>query len=72
MLLQSGFRVTILEARDRIGGRICQTKMRSGQIVDLGANWIHGTDDNPIFEIAKQTSTETHCFKEDPHVFGDE
>lgn len=55
--MQNGFRVTILEARDRIGGRVHQKQLANGHLVDLGPNWIHGTDDNPILDIAKQTNT---------------
>lgn len=64
ILLQHGFDVTILEARDRIGGRVCQTKLPSGQLVDLGPNWIHGTNDNPILGLAKETGTLTHGWDE--------
>jgi monoamine oxidase len=53
-----------LEARDRIGGRVCQTTLPSGQLVDLGPNWIHGTDDNPILDLAKDTGTVTHGWDE--------
>lgn len=60
ILLQHGFKVTILEGRDRIGGRIHQSTLPTGQAVDLGANWIHGTETNPIFEIAKATGTTLH------------
>ena len=43
-------RVKILEARDRIGGRI-HTNHDFG--VEMGAGWIHGTNlANPIYELA--------------------
>ncbi|MEM7072128.1 MAG: FAD-dependent oxidoreductase [Pseudomonadota bacterium] len=42
-LSDSGYDVTVFEARDRIGGRIW-TDMRLGIPLDLGASWIHGTD----------------------------
>jgi phytoene dehydrogenase-like protein len=64
LLLQHGFDVTILEARERIGGRLHQVKLSSGQVVDAGANWIHGTDKNPIMELAKQTNTPTHSVRD--------
>lgn len=31
----------------------------NGHTVDLGPNWIHGTTDNPILDLAKQTGTAT-------------
>ncbi|KAH7380325.1 amine oxidase [Phaeosphaeria sp. MPI-PUGE-AT-0046c] len=58
ILLQHGVKVTILEGRDRVGGRLCQSSAL-GHTVDLGPNWIHGTDDNPILDLAKQTNTLT-------------
>ncbi|KAF3490881.1 uncharacterized protein GIQ15_00398 [Arthroderma uncinatum] len=63
VLLQSGMKVTILEARDRIGGRVCQSNV-GGASVDLGAhpsgpNWIHGTQNNPLVEISERSNTIT-------------
>jgi monoamine oxidase len=46
--------VLILEARDRIGGRIRTSRLWSGLPVDLGAGWIHGTDGNPLTQLAAQ------------------
>ncbi len=43
--------VVVLEARDRIGGRIWTSNF-GGQPIDLGASWIHGVDGNPIARIA--------------------
>ncbi|KAF2278722.1 amine oxidase [Westerdykella ornata] len=58
VLLQHGAKVTMIEGRDRIGGRLCQGKVH-GNLVDLGPNWIHGTDSNPILDLAKETGTLT-------------
>ena len=59
VLLKYGFKVTILEGRNRIGGRVHQAKLQNGRLADLGPNWIHGTKNNPINDIAKKTGTET-------------
>ncbi|KAH7407511.1 hypothetical protein BKA64DRAFT_572123 [Cadophora sp. MPI-SDFR-AT-0126] len=72
VLLQRGFDVTILEGRDRIGGRVTQTKLSSGHVVDLGANWIHGTESNPIMDLAKLTNTPTHGWGESFNVFDED
>jgi len=58
LLVAAGFDVTILEARDRIGGRLCQSS-RLGLPLDLGASWIHGTQDNPIVGLAKEAGAST-------------
>ncbi|GHJ48203.1 hypothetical protein Cs7R123_55450 [Catellatospora sp. TT07R-123] len=49
-LRERGHHVTVLEARDRIGGRI----WTDAHGVDLGAHWIHGTDGNPITELVER------------------
>jgi phytoene dehydrogenase-like protein len=36
VLIQHGFKVTVLEARDRIGGRCHQASLPCGNLVDLG------------------------------------
>ncbi|EEH33364.1 hypothetical protein PAAG_04414 [Paracoccidioides lutzii Pb01] len=67
ILINRGFRVTILEARDRIGGRICQSDV-GGFEVDVGPNWIHGTQNNPIADLSNSTKTITHAWDGLPHV----
>ncbi|QDS76040.1 hypothetical protein FKW77_005306 [Venturia effusa] len=63
ILLQQGVRVTIFEARNRVGGRLCQAKV-GDHLVDLGPNWIHGTENNPILDLVKETGTQTHSWGE--------
>lgn len=43
----------ILEARDRVGGRIWTVSLER-EPVDLGASWIHGKRGNPIARLAKK------------------
>lgn len=49
---QAGATVTVLEARDRIGGRVC-TDTTWGVPVELGAAWIHGVRGNPITSLVR-------------------
>lgn len=51
-LSAQGIDVTVLEARDRIGGRIHSDKSW-GAPVELGAAWIHGLTGNPVTPLAK-------------------
>lgn len=57
-LAAAGAQVTVLEGRDRTGGRI-HTVKTNGRPVDLGASWLYGSDDNPIAKIAKQANAPT-------------
>jgi monoamine oxidase len=52
-LKNMGHSVTILEGRDRIGGRIWTSTKWSDMPLDLGATWIHGISKNPLTTIAK-------------------
>lgn len=47
LLHDSGFKVTVLEARERIGGRVW-TDNRLGAPLDLGGSWVHGVEGNPL------------------------
>ena len=52
-LVDYGFDVKILEARDRPGGRIW-TDRSLGVPIDLGAGWIHGWRSNPLYSLTRQ------------------
>jgi monoamine oxidase len=52
MLHDRGYRVQVLEARDRLGGRIWTSTKWPDMPLDLGASWIHGIDGNPLTELA--------------------
>lgn len=52
-LLEFGLEnILILEAENRIGGRI-YTQQFGDNFVDLGAQWVHGEIDNVVYEIVR-------------------
>ena len=52
LLAHGGHHVIVLEARDRIGGRVW-THRADGHVTDLGASWIHGIRDSPVAAAAE-------------------
>jgi monoamine oxidase len=44
-LHDAGLSVTVLEARDRVGGRVLSVELENGEIAELGAEWIMPDDD---------------------------
>lgn len=59
--------VLLLEARDRLGGRIFTSRCWPDAPVDLGAVWIHGAKDNPLAVLAKQWQLATQKIDEEQH-----
>lgn len=51
-LQQLGHEVVIVEARQRIGGRIWTSNHWPDMPLDLGATWIHGVQGNPLTALA--------------------
>lgn len=70
VLTDEGFSVFVLEARERIGGRM-HTDDSLGFPIDLGAAWIHGADGNPLVELVDATGTATHITDPDDFVLYD-
>lgn len=67
-LRERGARFVVLEARDRVGGRvhtIACTSSGSTMHIDLGASWITGEDGNSLLALAREngvgaTESKTH------------
>ncbi len=57
-LRAKGIDVTVVEARDRIGGRVHSVE-RYGTTIDLGASWIHDSRGNPLTAVAKSAGIST-------------
>ncbi len=53
-LVAKGYTVTMVEARDRIGGRTHTDRTSLSKSVDLGAGWIHEAVGNPITNLCKK------------------
>ncbi len=52
-LMDGGVSVEVLEARDRIGGRVFTTDTWPDLPIDIGASWIHGRKGNPLTPLAE-------------------
>ena len=62
-LRKKGWGVTILEARERVGGRVwSRTDWKGKSPMDMGASWIHGVSGNPMTEQAQREGIRTVPF----------
>lgn len=53
-LVKSGLKnVVILEAMDYAGGRTHTVRPFGENIIEMGATWIHGQKNNPLYQLAK-------------------
>lgn len=59
-LAAASLKVVVLEARDRVGGRIW-TDTSLGAPIDMGAAWIHGHKGNPLVALAGEMKLETRA-----------
>lgn len=67
-IADAGYRVVVLEARDRVGGRVWSWS-GWGSPIELGANWIHTIKGNPLVTLARQAGVSTTI---DPEEDGEE
>jgi polyamine oxidase len=65
LLAKAGVKVTVLEARNRVGGRIhtcnvydqsihAHSQQSGSNLVDLGASFVHGIIGNPVTALQKE------------------
>jgi monoamine oxidase len=57
-LVDLDYDVIVLEATDRIGGRL-RTDRSLGAPFEVGAGWIHGPNGNPVSDLAKAAGSTT-------------
>lgn len=58
-LADNDYDVIVLEGRERLGGRTWTSQHWPDMPLDMGASWIHGIEDNPIYELAQQLKLQT-------------
>ena len=63
-LKEKGYTVIVLEAQEKVGGRI-RTDRSLGVAFDEGASWIHGPSGNPITNLASQSGANTFLTSDD-------
>ena len=52
-LTQTNHEVTVLEARDRVGGRVHSVTLSNGEVAELGGEWI-SSDQRWVVELARE------------------
>lgn len=58
ILHDRGFQVRVLEAQEKVGGRL-RSNRSLGIAFDEGASWIHGVKKNPIADLAQKAGMNT-------------
>ncbi|MFD6438403.1 FAD-dependent oxidoreductase [Peribacillus sp. NPDC060186] len=66
-LFDKGMNVTVIEGRNRIGGRIWTDRSINNIPLDMGASWVHGIKGNPIYDLAKKNNIDTYITNYDSH-----
>lgn len=64
-LREFGAEPLVLEARDRVGGRVVTDRTWPDCPADLGASWVHGTDENPVVPVIRNAKLRMMRTRED-------
>jgi monoamine oxidase len=67
-LAARGVRVAVLEARDRVGGRLVTVALR-GHPVDLGGHWLHAGPINPLVRLGTQRGEPLRVAAQESHLW---
>src|SRR5215216_5386607 len=57
-LQRKGFDIVLLEARDRVGGRVLNEPIGDGKVVEVGGQWVGPTQDR-MYELISELGLET-------------
>jgi monoamine oxidase len=57
-LQRQGIDVVLLEARDRVGGRVLNEPIGDGKVVEVGGQWV-GPGQDRLYAMARETGVET-------------
>jgi monoamine oxidase len=57
-LQKGGARVAVVEARDRVGGRVVNEPIGDGKVVELGGQWV-GPGQDRLYALAREVGVET-------------
>jgi monoamine oxidase len=60
-LRQAGCDLVVLEARGRLGGRAFTDVAASPHALDIGCEWLHSADRNPLVQVARQLGLTIDC-----------
>lgn len=63
-LVGDGHTVTVLEARDRVGGRTLDHELADGSVVELGGQWV-GPGQTRVLALLDELSMTTHATHDD-------
>ena len=67
-LIARGVSVAVLEARDRVGGRLLTVPLR-GHAVDLGGHWLHAGPINPLVQLGTTRGEPLRVAAQDSHLW---